>query len=249
MRENTAWRIDFHTHILPGVDDGSQSVDESIKMLRVLSESDVSHVLLTPHFYANEDDPERFIARRNRAFEKLSNALDTVSDAPDIHIIPGAEIEYFEGVACVADYPELRLGKSNLMLVEMPLGVWKSHVINDIIELNGRHGIRVVLAHVERYLFDQKKSTINTLIENGVLMQSNASFFTEKRSAGKAMRMLRRGLIHLLGSDCHNLTVRPPNLGAACDAIVKAAGEDVLAEIMQGAAYLLRADINDSKQV
>ena len=244
MRENTALRIDFHTHVLPGVDDGSQSVSESIKMLRALSENGVSHVLLTPHFYANEDDPSRFIARRGRALAQLSSALSASDEKLPIRIIPGAEIEYFEGVACVADYPELRLGRSNLMLVEMPLGVWKSHVIDDILELNGRHGVRVVLAHVERYLFDQKKSTVNALLENGVLMQSNASFFTEKRSAGKAVRMLKRGLIHLLGSDCHNLTTRPPNIGAACDAIIKSVGEDMLAEMMQGAAYLLRADID-----
>ena len=62
---------DFHSHILPGVDDGSTSVEESIAMLRMLSRQGVSHVVATPHFYPNYDDPEQFLRRRKDVYEDL----------------------------------------------------------------------------------------------------------------------------------------------------------------------------------
>ncbi len=241
---NTGARVDFHTHILPGVDDGSRSPAESMQMLRLLGNHGVCAAVLTPHFYADGDTPERFIARRSRAYSELSEIIAKESNARLPHLVLGAEVEYFEGIACMLEYPELRIGNSECILVEMPQGPWNSHVVEDILRLNDSKGFRVILAHVERYLFDQKKDIIYTLLENRVLMQSNASFFINRSTARKAIRLLRRGYIHLLGSDCHNLTSRPPNLGDACDAIVRHADEGLLEDIMHGAAHLLRHDLD-----
>ena len=85
-------RIDFHTHILPQVDDGSQSVEESLQMISALKASGVTCIALTPHFYPQRDDPQRFLARRDIAFEKLREAVKASPDISDVHIIPGAEI-------------------------------------------------------------------------------------------------------------------------------------------------------------
>lgn len=241
---NTGTRVDFHTHILPGVDDGSRSVSESMQMLRILGGAGVGAVVLTPHFYADGDTPERFIARRTRSYSELSETLakEDISGLPSL--ILGAEVEYFEGIACMLEYPELRIGNSGCILVEMPQRPWSAHMVEDILRLNSTKGFRVILAHVERYLFDQKKDIVNTLLDNRVLMQSNASFFINHSTAKKAARLLQRGYVHLLGSDCHNLTSRPPNLGVACDAIVKKAGAYVLEYAMRGALHLLRHDMN-----
>ncbi len=243
MANTGAW-VDFHTHILPGVDDGSRSVAESIQMLRILGECGVGAVVLTPHFYADGDTPERFIARRARAYSELSEILSKDSSARLPRLVLGAEVEYFEGIACMLEYPELHIGNSGCILVEMPQRPWSAHIVDDILRLNNTKGFHVILAHVERYLFDQKKDVVHTLLENKVLMQSNASFFINHSTARKAIRMLRRGYIHLLGSDCHNLTSRPPNLGDACDAIVKNMGSDVLDDIMRGASRLLRCELD-----
>lgn len=240
----TGGRIDFHTHILPGVDDGSRSSEESIQMLCASSKDGVDGVVLTPHFYADGDDPEKFLSRRSRAYSILLEALDKVSDMKTPHLILGSEVEYFEGILCMRDYPELRIGKSGCLLLEMPHGAWTSRMVDDILQLNEFKGFRVVLAHVERYLFAQKKDIIHVLLENGVLMQSNASFFTDRMTTCKAIRKLKHGYIHLLGSDCHNLTTRAPNLGDACSTIIKRAGEELLEELMQGAQQLLCKDLS-----
>ena len=59
--------IDFHSHILPGIDDGSRNVEESIALLRKEAEQGITHVIATPHFYPQHDTPERFLKRRNEA--------------------------------------------------------------------------------------------------------------------------------------------------------------------------------------
>ena len=235
--------VDFHTHILPGVDDGSGSVEESIQMIRTLAASNVGYIVLTPHFYPEADNPEKFIARRNKAFDTLYEEYTKEDDISDVKLIAGAEIEYFNGLVCMADYPELKLGHSNCMLIEMPPQVWTSHMVNDLLELNGRPDCRVVIAHVERYLFMQKRDVINELLENGIVMQSNAEFFVEKRTSGKALKLFKKGFIHLLGSDCHNLVKRPPNIGAALNVIGSRFGEDAIEFVMNGARSLLALQI------
>ncbi len=235
-------RTDFHTHILPEMDDGSRSAAESVQMVRTCVSAGIDSIVLTPHFYAEADSPEAFIARRQRSFRLLTEA---VAEAPDL-LAPtftvGAEIEYFEGIACVRDYPEMRIGGTNCFLIEMPPDKWTYRMVDDLLELCADYRSRVILAHVERYLFDQPRSTVRVLLENGVLMQSNASFFLEKKTAGKAIRLLRRGMIHLLGSDCHDTVRRVPNLGDACDVIEARAGKEYTDRIMQGARVLLRLD-------
>ena len=231
--------VDFHTHILPGVDDGSRSVEESLQMIRALKGDCVEAVVLTPHFYAQIDNPEKFIERRNHAFVTLCEACAREEDISSVKLIAGAEIEYFDGLACMADYPELKLGESNCMLIEMPPQVWTSHMVEELLELNCRSGCRVVIAHVERYLFEQKREVINELLSNGIVMQSNAEFFIEKRTSGKALRLFKKGFIHLLGSDAHGTVGRAPNIGAACDIIEKRFGEDAVDFIMDNARSLL----------
>ncbi len=235
-------RIDFHTHILPCVDDGSRSLAESVQMIRTLADAGVTGIALTPHFYPTEDSPEAFLARRDGAFARLKEAL-AEADFPVPALIPGAEIEYFEGIAALAEYPAFHIGRSGCILIEMPMGRWSSYVVEDLLDLCAAGRVRVILAHVERYLFEQPRAAVRALIENGVLMQSNASYFLDKRTVGKAVRAVKRGVIHLLGSDAHNMSVRVPNLGEACDVIETRAGKETIRAMMQGARYLLRADL------
>ena len=85
--------IDFHTHILPGMDDGCKSVAERLWMLRQEQQQGVGTVVLTPHYYPWENSPEEFLARRSRAWENLRQQLP--EDAPQLFL--GAEVHYFEG--------------------------------------------------------------------------------------------------------------------------------------------------------
>ena len=88
---------DFHSHILPCVDDGSHSVEESLQMLRMEAEQGVTHVVLTPHFYAKHDSPERFLQRRAAAWETLQAAMAGEEGLPQITLC--AEVYYFPGIS------------------------------------------------------------------------------------------------------------------------------------------------------
>lgn len=235
--------VDFHTHILPQMDDGSRSVEESIQMLEVLSYQGVTHVNLTPHFYADGDTPERFFARRQRSFTQLNDKLITTAGVDFPKLILGAEVEYFEGISDVECIPDFSIGNSGCILLEMPMAVWPARVVDDILRLNDRTGCRVILAHVERYLFEQKKDVVNTLVQNRILMQSNASFFINRKSSKKAVHLLKGGLIRFIGSDCHNMTTRPPNIIDAMTVIAKMAGKELLDDIMSDARYFLEMNI------
>lgn len=199
--------IDFHTHILPYMDDGSGSVSESVSMLRAEARQGIQDVVLTPHFYAHENSPAQFLERRHRAWRRLKPYL--WPELPKLFF--GAEVQYFEGICTVEDIRLLRIEGTDCLLLEMPFSHWSDRVIEDVIALNDADDITVVLAHIERYMAMQNKEVWDRLRACGVLMQSNISFFENWKTRHKAMSMLANGEIHLLGSDCHNMKNRRPN--------------------------------------
>lgn len=197
--------IDFHTHILPGVDDGSDSVGTSLAMLREERRQGVEAVVLTPHFYAGENSPRHFLEKREAAWRELSGSLD--EDCPRLYL--GAEVQYFEGICSVEGIRELCLEGSDILLLEMPFCRWSQRMLDDVAALN-EMGMQVVLAHIERYLGMQPRETWQHLRETGVWMQANLSFFHSWKTRHRALKMLSRGQIQFLGSDCHNMTSRSP---------------------------------------
>jgi protein-tyrosine phosphatase len=216
--------IDFHTHVLPGIDDGSCNVEESIALLQMEAQQGIRHVIATPHFYANDESVDAFLKRRRASYENLLVQLPP--DAPAILL--GAEVKYYPGISRLADLKRLRIAGSRLLLLEMPMNTWTESVIQELIELSGKSGIRIVLAHIERYLRLQRSDVWERLREHGILMQTNASFFTTLSTKRKAMALLKGDYIHFLGSDCHNLTSRPPQIGKAFEVIQKKLGVDYI---------------------
>ncbi len=227
--------VDFHTHILPQMDDGSPSAEESLRMLRDSRRDGVSCVVLTPHFLAERESPERFFARRERSLNILRQAWNL----PEPLLIPGAEVAYFDGISSMRALEQMCPGHSHCLLLEMPFCPWTERMLSEVTSLSERQGYHVVLAHVERYLRFQKSDVLDRLIGCGVRMQSNAGFFVRWQTRRNALRMLRDGRIHLLGSDCHNMDVRPPNLGAACRILREKGREDALRTIMARGYWLL----------
>ncbi len=227
--------VDFHTHILPQMDDGSPSAEESIRMLRASARDRVSCVLLTPHYLAERENPGRFLERRERCLDVLKQAWTAKFPL----LIPGAEIAYFDGISSISALPQMCIGQSRCLLLEMPYYTWPERMISELLALSGRGGYHVILAHVERYQRFQKRDVFERLIDCGVRMQTNAGFFVDWRTRRKALRLLKEGRIHLLGSDCHNMSVRPPNLGEACRILREKGMEEALHTMMARAARLL----------
>ena len=221
--------IDFHSHILPQMDDGSRSAEESIALLRESARQGVTTICATPHFYAEENPPQVFLQRRREAAKRLTDALpqgEVTRFSP--RIVLGAEVHYFTGISHSEEILCLRLGRTRVLLVEMPFERWNHRMIDEILRLNERQDIQVILAHIERYFSFTKRDTIEGLLGSGILLQSNAEFFLRRPGNRKALQMLDRGEISVLGSDCHRMDTRPPRLGEAAEVIEKKLGRQPL---------------------
>lgn len=218
--------LDIHTHILPGMDDGSRSIRQSLAMLREQKKQGVDKVVLTPHFYAGAESPEHFLKRREQAMMSLDQAIQNHAELPQR--IAGAEVAYFSGMSRVDALEQLCIGQTQAMLIEMPFCRWSRNMLDEIVFLKKSRGIRPVLAHVERYMKYQPRETIAQLCGTGIMMQVNASFFLRWRTSLTACRMLKKRGIHFVGSDCHNMDSRSPNLGLAAEKIDGRLGETTI---------------------
>ena len=230
--------IDFHSHILPGIDDGSDSVETSIAMLQMEAEQGITHVVATPHFYPHRDQPEQFLARRNRAEEKLRREMAKHNDLPEL--IMGAEVYFFPGIGQSDALPLLTLGGKECIMIEMPQSAWTDSMYRELLQIHDQMDLTPVIAHVERYLsLLRGPRLIKRLGTMPVVVQANASFFLNRGTAGKALRMVKEGQIHVLGSDCHNLQDRSPNLGPAVQRIRDRIGDAYVQEICSCGNQLL----------
>lgn len=227
--------IDWHSHVLPQMDDGSKSIEETLELLKLLKEQGVNTVMATPHFYADDEPLERFLERRKESYEKLSEALP--KDAPNILL--GAELCYYSGVSRLEGLEKLCIEGTRLLLLEMPFEHWTEHTVREVRELAAQGSVTVILAHIERYIDMQDSGVFENLREYGVITQVNSSFFVRNATKRKALKLLAKGEIQLLGSDTHNVASRPPTLDLAYNAIEKKFGKDMLYEINGYGNFLL----------
>ena len=230
--------IDFHSHILPGVDDGSPSGEVSIAMLRAEGAQGITHVVATPHFDAVGDDPRHFLARRDRAEAALREAMAPHGDLPQVLV--GAEVAFFRGISESEYLPMLTIRGRSCILIEMPPAPWPEEYYRELEAIWEKRGIIPILAHIDRYIGPFRTYGIpKRLARMMVYVQANGDFFLERGRGNMALRMLRADQIHLLGSDCHNLTNRKPNLGPVLDKIRRHLGEDALERILEHSREIL----------
>lgn len=215
--------IDLHSHFLPSMDDGSKSVDESIAMLKESINQGVEIMVATPHFYADHEDPESFLKRRIESFDRL----DLNDELPQV--VLGAEVAYFRGISHCEELDGLRIGKSKLILLEMPFSAWTNTVIDDVCSINVRTGLIPVIAHYERYRKLEGYNEGLKIMKNcGIMIQSNAENFSGMIHGRKALKDIENGTIDFIGSDCHNMSSRAPNMVIAKEKIGKNCGEKML---------------------
>ena len=218
---------DFHSHLLPGIDDGSDSVETSLAMLELWRGQGIDRIAATPHFYADRIDPVRFFRGRQAAYDALTEAME--KNGFRAELVLGAEVHYFSGMGNADVLDDLCLNGTDLLLLEMPFSrPWTESMIRDVAAIR-RRGLTPVAAHIERYLPLQSKRLLDQFFDLDILFQSNASFFLSRKTARHALRLLRDRRIHFLGSDAHNISDRPPNLGPALEMIDQRLGTEALA--------------------
>lgn len=231
--------IDFHSHILPKVDDGPEEIGVSLAMLRRSFLQGVDAMVATSHFYADEEYPRDFLRRRNRALQMLRNAMLM---SPEVYpeVVAGAEVLYFPGISEAEEVPSLTIGKSNCILIEPPMATWTDTMLDEITRLRDNFGCIPVIAHVDRYMqILRDESLIDRVRERDLLVQVNASYFLDSASTRSVVSNLKKGNIQLIGSDCHNLETRAPNLGLARRRAKALGVEEEFRQLRRNAASLL----------
>lgn len=219
---------DFHSHILPLMDDGSRSVEESVEMLKLLSDHGVKRVVATPHFYANRESVEDFLKRRKASFDSLKEHL--TKELPKI--VLGAEVRYYEGIKSLENLSALKIEGTNLLLLEMPFSKWSEYALREVTELACAGSNTIVLAHIERYKAKELDLKLHSLLSCGVLAQINASAFKGYWSRQKALRLVKNHCMHFIGSDAHNLTNRTDNMDIAVSLLKNKFGEEFILELV-----------------
>lgn len=230
---------DFHTHILPEMDDGSRSMETTLRMLEAELSQGVQCVIATPHFYGWKHSIGGFLARRQSCMDRLREETKGLH-TPEI--IAGSEVTYFPGISKAKELDKLAIEGTNIILMEMPFEEWSDSCISEIMEMqNDRQ--QIILAHIERYMSSRRNiKALDKMRDKGILMQVNTECLDQGSLGRKVLKMIGRGEVHLLGSDCHGMNHRPPNMEAGREIIGRKLGQEALDNIDRKAAELIRGE-------
>lgn len=205
-KKNNRRVIDLHSHILPGIDDGSVDFDTSVELIKELIGGGVSDVFATPHYV----DETIYISPRSTNKELLNKLTSRLEkEGVKVNIYLGNEVYITPRILELLKNKEITvLGKSRYLLVELPMsGDFPGY--QDIFLKLIRVGFCVVLAHPERYTsFQNDYSLVTELHEMGVLFQCNFGSFVGKY--GKTVlklvtRLAKDKMIWGMGSDIHRV--------------------------------------------
>lgn len=211
---------DLHSHILPGMDDGYKTAQQSVEALRLSYAQGVRAIFATPHYYPVES-VESFLTRRQSAWEDLQAELKKQGATDIPRIVLGAEVAYRPGISSAEGIEKLCLGSSSYLLLELPFRAWGKEELRQVSNFNSAQGITPILAHYERYRTLQSREMYAQMARQDVFIQKNAESFSGFFGERRACREVKSGMIHLLGSDCHNLSSRKPNLSLATESLTR----------------------------
>jgi len=205
--------VDFHTHLLPKVDDGSDSVEKSYNMLKKMADEGTEIVFATPHCLLSREEEKTFLARRTAAFENLKAYLEEIGDFDIPQIRLGAEIRVNREMKPFDNPEALALQGTDMILFELPYSDFQPAYAENIYNLSLKAKLTPVIAHIERYLsiYDEDDYSELFSIPN-LICQVSADFMDNKKTAKFAAGLIDEDFPLVFGSDCHNLTSRAPNM-------------------------------------
>ncbi len=202
--------IDVHAHILPGVDDGAKDMNESMKMLLLAASQGITGVIATPHY-----SRRRVIHNLDQLAEELERRIRRFF--PDFFVYLGQETYYHEGLSDrLRDGTALTMAGSRYVLVEFDITVSYEKLYQGIRKLLTA-GYLPILAHIERYACLRTMDT-DELLSCGCVLQMNYESLDGHWLSSNVRwcrSQVKKGSIHLLGTDMHRLNHRPPEIEGA----------------------------------
>ncbi len=229
--------IDFHSHLLPGIDDGAKNIEESIDMLKACYREGVRVLCLTPHCYHADDRHIReFITKRNHQYRLLKEAIKNI-DHPLPELRLGCEL-HLNKVHPKSQYlKELSIEGTNYIMLEMTMGKWDTELYDAIYSISLK-GLTPLMAHIDRYYFAHADDFYN-LYSLDLAYQVNCDAFLMPKIKRKMPYFFESGAIHVLGSDMHNLTTRTTHMKQCRETIKKKYGEEYYKYISENSQLIL----------
>lgn len=197
-------RVDIHSHLLPGIDDGAPTMDHTIGMLRKFEEFGYQKLIMTPHIMSGVyDNNSEIILQKLEDVRKVSRDLDL-----KLELEASAEYYFDETLFERVRQKDLLPFHGNHILFEFSFRNQPSQVEELVFDLKSA-GYQPVLAHFERYMYYHPSIEVaRSLRERGCYIQVNLNSFTGHYGPdvkNQAIRLLKAGLIDILGSDCHRI--------------------------------------------
>ena len=215
--------IDMHCHVLPGVDDGAQSMEESLELVKKACAQGVRSIIATPHYSRRSLNPDRHAEQESLRAELEERIQDEI-DA-DFEVFLGQEVYYHEEITQrIRDGYGWPMADSRYMLIEFDTRSDYETIFRGLRKL-ANAGYRPILAHMERFPAIRRKGGIEELMSLGVVMQMNYESLAGSFLNGEVRwcrEQVKSGVIDVLGSDMHRLDFRPPNLMPALHWLQKA---------------------------
>ena len=198
---------DHHSHILPGIDDGSKSVEMSLEMIQRLRQQGVERIVATPHFYAHrEDSIAAYLEKRQAAFESLMAAKPAVDN-----IILGAEVAIERGISELEGIEKLAFQGTDYILLEFPYTGFYDWMIDEIESIAYNYKLTPIIAHLHRYLNDFSKAQMEAALSVNAVIQFNNEAFESHTDKKFVKKLIQSGREFVFGSDTHNMSSRKPN--------------------------------------
>jgi protein-tyrosine phosphatase len=231
--------IDTHLHILPGIDDGPETIEESVALARVLVQEGIHAAIATPHY--NDQFQQRSAVEVRDRVHEMQQVLDRQGIL--LRLYAGHEALIKPGL--VDDILAGRLATLNgsrYLLLELWNSSWLPETERVIFELRAS-GITPILAHPERQrIFQKELVRLESLLRQGVLVQITASSLLrmQGRTAQRtAEKLLKRGLVHFIASDAHSLHWRPPAITRSLCQVVEMIGQAKTQQLIEGAPTVI----------
>lgn len=235
------YKVDFHSHILPGMDDGARNTDEAVSMLKALADDGVDKVVLTPHFYRHDEDINSFIKRRERAFKNLTDKLSGIDNCPALLL--GAEVYYYPSLSEDEDFHKLAIEGTDYILLELPFERFYRKFFDGYKNFISNCKQKLIIAHIEKYMdYGNTIDEISDVLSFGKsLCQMNCDSIAKIGLFGKsnARKLIENDFISIIGTDAHNMKDRQPLFGKAENKIISKFGVDEFERLCQNSEMIL----------
>ena len=199
---------DLHCHLLPGIDDGAQTLDDTRALLDAAAEQGVDELVFTPHFYPERTDAQTFLRDRETARQEIAG----LPEARGIRWRVGAEIRITPFLAELP-LPELAFSGTRYLLLELDFD-HEPFDVRGVIQRLRERDYTPILAHIERYPYVQEDpELLYEWVKAGALAQINAgALLHDAKTKKRLAQYCRRDLVHEIASDAHSAEHRPVNL-------------------------------------